>query len=79
MTKKMKEELIKSIELDCLYDWLCNNYCYLSKVELTNIAKEVAFALYMAKRYLPKSKKEKIDNDFIDGIKGLIYAYEEGE
>lgn len=79
MTKKMKEGLIDGVKLDCLFDWLCNNNYKISKEELTTIAKELAFALYMAKRYLPKSKQEKIENEIINELNDRIYVDEEGE
>ena len=79
MNKQLKEELIKSIELDCLYGWLCDNYYKINKEELSDIAKELAFALHTTKRYLQKTKQTEIKNEIISELKERVYSDEEGE
>ena len=79
MNKKLKEELIKSIELNCLYGWLCDNYYKISQEELSDITKELAFALHTTKRYLPKTKQTEIKNEIISELQERVYVDEEGE
>lgn len=71
----MKKELLKAIQDDDLFDFICNNYHRMSKTELCCIIKELAYSIHCIKKLdfaddLKNAILENIEENFSDDEEG---------